>query len=66
MESYPPQAQANYQVDDGDMEFEASNFITPNRTRKPTRKKFTPGFKADIVRRIENGESVRIVAVEQK
>jgi hypothetical protein len=49
MESYPPQAQANNQVDDEDMEFEASSFITPNRTRKPTRKQFTPGFKADII-----------------
>jgi hypothetical protein len=70
MESFPPQAQANNQVDDNvvveDMEFEASNFITPNRTRNPSRRQFTPGFKADIVRRIETGESIKKVAVEQK
>jgi hypothetical protein len=63
MEIYPPQAQANNH--DGDMEFEASDFITPNRTRTP-RRQFTPGFKADIIRRIEKGESVKNVAVELK
>ena len=52
--SYPPQTQANANA--SDMDYAEHFYSTPNRT--PARKQYTPGFKADIVRRIEKGDSV--------
>jgi transposase-like protein len=44
------------------MDYAEHSYSTPNRT--PARKQYTPGFKADIVRRIEKGDSVCNVARE--
>jgi transposase-like protein len=48
--------------DDMDCDLSTSHF-TPNKTPKP-RRQFTPGFKTNIIRRIENGEPVNSVARE--
>ena len=50
-----------------DFSLEDFNF-TPNRPKQKTfaRRQFAPGFKADIIRRVENGEKVFDIASKEK
>jgi transposase-like protein len=55
---------SNYNEEESE-QLESYNF-TPSRTPKPSRRQFNPSFKCDVIRRVDRGESINLIATELK